>query len=233
MRRSAPILGILLTGSLVLALASEAFGHAHMTNPMRRANCQEGDDAECKPAMGAGPCGGTPNPAVTPTIFFIGSSYTLTWDETINHISTYRFNLSTNGEATQAVFDAFPVMPDGTVMDQTGPASYQFEWTVPDTANCDPCVMQLIQDMDATPGDLANPYYNCADIRILPVGAATPTPPESPTPTPTPTGNPNDPVEVEAYGSCAVGASGASGIAFSLSLLALCGVLVLARRVRA
>lgn len=205
MRRSAVVLGTLLTGSVILAAASDAFGHAHMTYPMRRANCQSGDDASCKPAMGAGPCGGTPNPAVTPTIFFVGSSYTLTWAETIQHISTYRFNLSTNGEASQAAFDAFPVMPDGTVPDGTGPANYQFVWTVPDTANCNPCVMQLIQDMDAVPGDLANPYYNCADVRILAAGAATPTP-ENPTPTPTPNpGNPNDPVEVDAYGSCAIG----------------------------
>lgn len=229
MRGSTALLALFVSGSL-LSAASSAFGHAHLTFPMRRDNCQSMDDATCKTA---GPCGGTPNPAITPTIFYVGSSYSLTWDETINHISTYQINLATNGEASQAVFNRV-VMADNAVPDQAAAmTSYDYDWVAPDTDQCqdpqNPCVFQLIQDMDATPGALADPYYNCADIVILPAGA---TPPPTPDPTATPTpnpSNPDDPINVDGYGSCSVGAAGGVGGA-GFALVVLLGAMLRRRR---
>jgi len=231
MRRSAVFLGLALGSSFLVTMANDAFGHAHMDEPMRRANCQGGgDDLTCK---GAGPCGGTPNPAITPTVFHVGSSYDLSWSETIDHPSTYQLNLSTNGAVAQA--DFFPVMPEGTVMDQTAVATtYTWQWTVPAWPGCDPgpCVMQLIQDMNLTAG-ITNPYYNCADVRILPAGAATPTPGTSPTPSPTSTPNQDGPVSVDGYGSCAVGGVRSTAIARASLALALgLGLVAFARRRR-
>lgn len=218
MRRSAAVLGLTIGGSFLLTLANDAFGHAHLAQPMRRANCQLDDDSTCK---GAGPCGGAPNMALTPMVFNVGSSYDLVWNETVQHVSTYQINLSTNGGAAQANF--FPVMPENAVLDAQGPQTYTYAWTVPNMAGCNPgpCVMQLIQDMDATVGTIGNPYYNCADIRVLPAGAATPTPTPDPTATPTPGGNPDGAVGVDGYGSCAVGGFGSRALAHGAVLMGL------------
>ena len=200
MRRTGILLAVVAGGSLTMSFVSTAFGHAHLVTPMRRAPCEGPagvNDTTCKTA---GPCGGTPNPAVTPTTFNVGSTVTLAWFETINHPSTYRISVSTNGGATQA--DFFTVMPESAVMDAGGGA-YSWNWTVPPIQSCNPCVMQLVQSMDTNVGDFSNPYYNCADIRVLATGqtpAPTPTPSESPTPD-----DPGTPITVDGYGtSCSV-----------------------------
>lgn len=218
MRPSALLLALVAGGSLTLG-ALDAFGHAHLTQPMRRDNCQGGDDSSCKPPA-AGPCGGTPNPAFTPTIYYVGDTVTIEWDETIDHVSTYRVAISTNGDGNAADFDAWVISPHGTVPDDAGGGLFSFNWTVPDTQNCQPCVMQLIQDMDNDPGTLADPYYNCADIQILQAGqtpAPTPTPP-----TPTPTPNSGDPIEIDGYGGCSIAAMRAlpAGLLAPAALLA-------------
>src|SRR5689334_7412708 len=102
MRRKAMLVSI-VGGTVLLAWAGTAFGHAQLTSPMRRANCQSGDQMQCKPpAQGGtavpGGCGGTPNPAVTPTTYTVGDTVPITFDETINHVGRYRLALSTNGE---------------------------------------------------------------------------------------------------------------------------------------
>lgn len=205
MRRSAPLV---LSAALFAPLM--AWSHAELTDPTPRSACVNATN--CKTA----PCGTIAAGNVTKT-FFIGSSYDISWNETINHVGRYRLGLSTNGEVA---FDTFVVMNYGTVLDQVGPASYNWSWTVPDTANCDPCVMQLIQGMyDDMNGTFVD-YFNCADIQILPAGSATPTPTPGPTATPTPGGNPNDPVEVDGYGSCSV-ASGVAASALGATLFGL------------
>ena len=225
MRRLA-ILAVAASASVVsLFYVADAYGHAHLTTPLRRANCQGADDTTCKePPQGTadpGGCGGTPNPAVTPTVMYVGSSYTIGWDETIDHASTYRLAISTNGETG---FDAFVIMPVGTVADEVGPTSYVYAWTAPDTQNCDPCVMQLIQDMGA------ENYYNCADIRILPAGSTPPPPTPTPSATPTNPSNPNDPVEVDAYGSCSCSVEGGVAAGSTVAPVILLALAMLRRR---
>ena len=202
MRGSTALLALFVGGSLFSA--ASAFGHAELTDPVPRGPCENA--MNCKTS----PCGTVAAGAVTKT-FFVGSSYDIAWDETIEHPGNYRLALSTNGELGFENFiieDLIPDMPNAP--------TYSTTWTVPDTANCNPCVMQLIQIMTDNPGTT---YYNCADIRILPAGAATPTPDPTATPTPNP-GNNDDPIAVDGYGSCAVGL-GAAPVGVWLGLLAI------------
>lgn len=191
MRRSAALLFVFAP---LAALA-----HSELTDPDPRSPCVNATN--CKTS----PCGTIPTGAVTKT-FFVGSSYDIAWNETIEHPGNYRLALSTNGDLgfnNYILQDLIPDMPNA-------PNSYTWAWTVPNTANCNPkCVLQLIQIMSDNPGTT---YYNCADIQILPAGAATPTPTPAPTPTPNP-GNQDGPIEVDGYGSCTVGGfeSGAAG----------------------
>lgn len=203
MRRSAPFV---LSAALLAPLM--AWSHAELTDPTPRSACV--NSTNCKTA----PCGTIAAGNVTKT-FFIGSSYDINWTETIEHPGNYRLALSTNGELGFNNFILQDLIADTL---GTAPHLYTWAWTVPDTANCDPCVLQLIQVMS----DSMSSYYNCADIQILPAGSATPTPTPGPTPTPTP-GNPNDPVQVDGYGSCAIGAVGSGGAA-SLTAVAALGL---------
>jgi hypothetical protein len=212
MRRSAPLV---LTAALFAPLM--AWSHSELTSPTPRSACVNATN--CKTA----PCGTIAAGSVTKT-FFIGSSYNINWTETIEHPGNYRLALSTNAELGFNNFILQDLIPD-TV--GTAPHQYTWAWTVPDTANCDPCVLQLIQIMTDNPGTT---YYNCADIQILPAGSTTPTPTPGPTATPTPSGNPNDPVEVDGYGSCAIGSSQtAAGFAATTILL---GAALFVRRLR-
>lgn len=218
MRSSALFLALATAGSLTLG-AVNAFGHAHLTSPMRRANCQSGDDATCKTD---GPCGGTPNPSFTPTIYYVGDTVSIDWAEPIDHVSTYRVAISTSGEATNAAFDGWVVVPYGMVPDESGSGNtYSYSWVVPDTENCQPCVMQLIQNMIGAQDPF---YFNCADIQILQAGG-TPVPTPTPGPTPTPS-NPGDPIEIDGYGGCSIAALGSisPGVLPPLGLLLLVGL---------
>lgn len=209
MRRSVPFV---LSAALLAPLI--AWSHAELTDPTPRSACVNAMNCKTEP------CGTIAAGSVTKT-FFIGSSYDIAWTETIEHPGNYRLALSTNGELGFNNFILQDLIPDTL---GTAPHQYTWAWTVPDTANCDPCVLQLIQVMS----DSMTRYFNCADIQILPAGSATPTPTPGATPTPTPSGNPNDPVEVDGYGSCAIGTSQtAAGFAATIVLL---GVALFARR---
>lgn len=211
---------LVLAVSLVL-LAPAALAHTEWTDPVPRTPCN-GASNLCKTA----PCGGVvPGPVVK--YFFVGSSYNLAYQETIEHPGHYRIAVSTNGELETA-FNGW-ILADNLV-DTTGaaPHDYTWNWTVPDTANCNPCVLQVEQFM--MPGT----YYSCADVAILPAGSTipTPTPSGSPTgtatPTPTPGGNPGNDV---VHGGCACDVSGGAiplgGIALMTSIV---GAAILARR---
>ena len=151
MRRSALLLSLLVPASV--------FAHAALTDPNPRSTCDNATN--CKTA----PCGNVVGGAVTKT-FNVGSSYTISWNETIQHVSAYRLALSTNGETA---FNSQVIMAYGTVPDEMGPATFDWVWTVPDTTACNPCVMQLIQDMDLNDGDTpATNYYNCAEFDRVP-----------------------------------------------------------------
>ncbi len=207
-------------GRLVLAvslflLAPAALAHTQWMDPAPRTPCTLASSL-CK----SSPCGGVA--AGTPVkTFFVGSSYTLAYEETVEHPGSYRIALSTNGEAG---FDSYILVDNLPDTAGTAPHDYTWTWTVPDTAKCNPCVLQVQQFM--MPGF----YYSCADIRILPAGSSVPTPAPSATitPTPTPGGNPD---AETVHGGCACDVSGGAiplgGVAAMTSIV---GAAVLARR---
>src|SRR5688500_10554516 len=176
---------VAVVAALTLAPAA-AFAHAELVDPVPRSACLNATN--CKTA----PCGTIPSGNPTKT-FFVGSSYTISMIETIDHsTSRYRLALSTNGDAA---FDTFVIMDYGIIADLPAPApnDYAWTWVVPDITSCNPkCSLQLIQGMDDDDNGTFVDYFNCADIQILPAGAPTPEPTVEPTPTPTPS-NPNDP----------------------------------------
>ena len=136
----------------------------------------------------------------------------------------------TTGEASNAPFDAYILADNLPDLTTAAPHDYTWSWTVPDTANCNPCVLQVEQFMSAS----STYYYSCADVAILPAGSTipTPTPSGSPTgsatPTPTPGGNPG---AETVHGGCACDVSGGAiplgGVA---AMTAIVGAAVLARR---
>lgn len=211
-------LATILAFSAPLALSAPAFAHTQWMDPAPRTPCNA-QSAMCKTA----PCGGVAAVAPVKT-FVVGSSYTLAYEETIEHAGHFRIALSTNGEAgfdTNVIADNLP--------DQTGtaPHDYTYTWTVPDTANCDPCVLQVTQFMSAS----STYYYSCADIRILPAGAPTPTPTPGSSPTPTP-GNGGDPETIHGSGCSCTVAGGRAGLGGPLVILGAVGLLAARRRRR-
>lgn len=211
-----PLIALALLVSTVCS--SVAFGHAHLLDPAPRTPINNG-------GLKTGPCGGIAA-QTTFTEMVIGSAYTITWRETIEHPGSFRLALSTNGEAA---FDSYVVV--ASAMDMAGPAPHEYAAaiTIPDTANCNPCVLQLRQYMLA-----ASPYYySCADVKfVTELSAPTPTPTPTATPTATPGGNGGDD-SVSGTALCSVTSLGSLRVGTALVALGTLALgLLLARRRR-
>lgn len=203
----------------LIFIPSLVYAHAELTYPAPRGAC---DSAACKTS----PCGQRVAGAVTAELI-VGSSATIQWTETIEHPGWYELRLSTNGQPN----GFFPWVLNSNLTDMTGPAPHAYgqQFTVPTTANCNPCILQLVQVMTENPS-APSYYYNCADIRIAAVASSpTPTPNQTATPTPTP-GNPSDTVSGSALCSIAGFPSGPRvGFAF-IGILVLGAAIVFVRR---
>lgn len=214
--------GLALT-ALVFA-PSLVFAHAELVDPPPRGICQTGVN-NCKQS----PCGLRAAGPVTAELI-IGTSATIQWRETIDHPGSYELRLSTNGEPT----GRFPWVLATNLTDIQGgalPREYGTTFTVPDTANCNPCILQLIQVMTEDPAAPV-PYYNCADIRISSVASpATPTPTPTATPAPTP-GNPGGSDTVSGTALCSVTSTGGVRLGVAIATLAtmFLGVMLVRRR---
>ncbi|MCX4246261.1 SCE4755 family polysaccharide monooxygenase-like protein [Paraliomyxa miuraensis] len=124
------------------------------------------------------PCGAQGNPAGdgTVTVFQVGETITVEWDEFIDHPGHFRIALDPTGSdafVSPTDFDDFYNSPEVLLDDIADAAGglYQVEVTLPDEP-CDPCTLQLIQVMNDGawgPGD-SDLYYQCADIVIEPAG---------------------------------------------------------------
>ena len=192
--------------ALALLVPSVAFGHAHLLDPAPRTPIDNG-------GLKTAPCGNIAA-QTNYTEMLIGTSYTITWRETIDHPGSYRIALSTNGETA---FDNYVIVASGMdIQGGTLPRDYSAAITIPDTANCNPCVLQLRQFMQA-----ADPYYySCADVKfVTELSAPTPTPTATVTPTPTPGGNGgNDTVSGSAL--CSVTSTGGVRLGTAIATLA-------------
>ncbi len=129
-----------------------------------------------------GPCGGFAKISTPPTLN-AGSTFTVTWEETINHPGRYEFYFSKAGDANFVLLKTVPDTQDGGGL----PHQYSTTVTLPNET-CTGCTLQMIQVMTENP---ASPslYFSCADMILIPSGA-TPSPTPTPghmTPTPTPT----------------------------------------------
>ena len=171
--------------SLLLALASTAYAHARLlpAGLLKPRSTSAG-------LKTGGACGGIPR-GTSPTVLKAGSKIKVEWEETVNHVGSFRFAFS---PANDMGFDqnVLATVPDTLGADKPLPHSYTVDLTVPSTL-CESCTIQLIQIMMDVPASPSN-YYSCADIRIVagdaptttPVPEATPVPASTPVPGVTP-----------------------------------------------
>lgn len=151
---------------LLIALApSLSFGHARLISPTPRNN---------NAGIKVGPCGNVPRTGVN-TTWTVGQTVTIEWEETINHPGKFLFAIS---PANDQGFENNMVKMVLDDQDQGVPLPHKFSTTiVVPNIPCENCTFQMIQSMEENPN---NPtyYYSCADIRIVPAAAPTPTPGE-------------------------------------------------------
>ena len=152
---------VALGASALFILASApASAHTHLLDPPPRT-----DAANLK----AAPCGGVASTGIL-TELEAGQTLVVTWEETIHHPGWYRLALSEGGDVG---FEDHILADD--IPDVPGSASYEATVTLPDL-ECEDCTLQLIQVMTDKPlvnGDYQK-YYSCADLRLVPVGEASP-----------------------------------------------------------
>ena len=154
-----------LVVSAATFLAADASAHIDLKTPLSRT---DNDDA----AQKTGPCEGAP--AGDRTELTAGETFSVTWDETIQHPGHFRIAINQDGDdfpTTDVLADFDDISGNGIILVETegdtANTGYSHDITVPDV-NCDNCTLQLIQVM-TTAGtiDLGEDlYYRCADISI-------------------------------------------------------------------
>jgi hypothetical protein len=158
------LLSALVAASATL-IAADAAAHIDLHTPPMR----DGDQK-------VGPCEG--EAAGARVDLTAGDTFSITWDETIQHPGHFRIAIDEDGEdgfatsETLAEFDN--IMGEGgiilveSVPDGDGDQqAYEHDITVPNV-NCEECTLQLVQVMteNATLDLAEDLYFRCADIRI-------------------------------------------------------------------
>ena len=154
----------------LLLVSSTAFGHARWK--LNGPTPPRSNDTGLK----SPPCGDKPR-GTTPKTFTAGSTITLEWEETINHLGRFEIEFSEAGDAN---FQMLAQMND----DQNNaavPHNYSMSVKLPDKV-CTECTLRLVQVMLDNPAAPSN-YYSCSDIELK---AASPSPGPGPTPSPSP-----------------------------------------------
>lgn len=156
--------GLLAAVALVVSLPEQAHAHANLTEPKPR-----NDVANKEP----GPCGGVPRTS-SATTYAKGSSITVKWLETIDHVGCFQIALSAANDANFVLLSQIDDPMNGT------PLARQTTVQLPADLTCDNCTLVLRQLMiNASCAPNAEPpvgetYYSCADIRITGDGDAGP-----------------------------------------------------------
>lgn len=140
-------------------------------------------------AVVCGPNTLLPNPTADVRTLVAGQSYTLQFEETINHTGTFEIQLLPTLAPTSGRGDGLAwISLSGQFDDPSNPASrdnpaqFTRSITIPNTFSCERCTIRLVQWM-AVDGSRSDPYYSCADVRVAPAGTPpSPSPPVTPTP---------------------------------------------------
>lgn len=112
-----------------------------------------------------------------------GSTITVGFKETINHVGVFRFDFSSDNDATfqPLVVNNDPTLngmindPNDAGVSQATPLTRTVQVTLPDIV-CDNCTFRMTQSM----GDLAsNNYYSCADVKLVASASDLPAPGDS------------------------------------------------------
>ena len=119
------------------------------------------------------PCGGIARTANIVTLTK-GQTFTVTWEETINHPGRYEFYYST---ANDAGFKLLKTIQD---VQDAGAVPHKYSTTLKIDEVCDACTLQLIQVMTDT--NPATNYYSCSDIKVKAAAVAPPPVEEDPPP---------------------------------------------------
>ena len=175
---------------VVLALAAwPAAAHIELDLPLVRHDQGDNGDNAAGEINKSGPCGlGGVNDVrdeSRATTLAAGSTFTVTWRETIGHTGRMRIAFAADGQL-QSEFDAnvLEELPDPSGSD--GNIGDGRKWaaaiTLPSTP-CANCTLQVIQAMNGnTTADVGTPapgstYFQCADLVLVAEGEPIPPPP--------------------------------------------------------
>ena len=175
----------------VALLGSAAQAHIKMSAPADWLTTNsEGDPQK------VGPCGVDSTTTYTAsnkvTTVHAGDVLTVSWTETIPHDGWFRISLALNSRdeltdpavltknsdgtpKTVATSTSYPVLADDLFPHMAaGTANntpYTTTVTIPTTASCTKCTLQLLQFMADHPADPSYFYHHCADLQIVGSGA--------------------------------------------------------------
>jgi hypothetical protein len=143
-----------------LALPGAAFGHAGLRVPTPRTT-----DIRAGTSIKTGPCGPYAPGTGARTTLTAGSTFTVEFDETINHTGYFQLFYSEVRDTNFVLIqDRIPHSNAAPSPSFANPRPYSTTITVPNVS-CSECTLQLIQVMeDRSPPTL---YFSCADIAIV------------------------------------------------------------------
>lgn len=142
------------------------------------------------------PCGNN-TASATLTNYTQGQKIKVQWEETIQHLGYYVFQISSDGINFTTIAEYIDDQDGAGNTPHLYPSAAQAAFVVPLPPNlvCDKCVFRFIQHMDTNKVAHANlldnvDYFSCADIKIAAtVVQPPPEPPAPPAPPPPPTNN--------------------------------------------
>src|SRR5688572_2544826 len=150
-----------LSAGLLLSSAPAALAHVQLRAPLQRETLQKD-----------GPCGAPDSVrGATTCTFRPGSTITISFDETVEHLGHFRVSFDDDGQdfinpTTPEDIDPTVLINDvpDRVTNDASDWNYTVDITFPNV-ECDNCTLQVIQVMSTAAtyveGDL---YYQCADI---------------------------------------------------------------------
>lgn len=143
-----------------LAVPGVAFGHAGLRVPTPRTT-----DIRAGTSIKTGPCGPYAPGTGARTTLAAGSTFTVEFDETINHPGYFQLFYSEVRDTNFVLLqDRIPHSNAAPSPSFANPRPYSTTITVPNVS-CSECTLQLIQVMeDRSPPTL---YFSCADIAIV------------------------------------------------------------------
>jgi hypothetical protein len=209
-----------LVAASLLSLCSfgglqSAHAHARLVEPKPRDNSTFHKDLALA-------CGGQPDRAANQplTRLVAGQTYTIRFEETVNHAGCFLLDLSVNGDTDWQALPNGNVKHVGTPPNPSDRQPRPYVWTgVLPNVTCDTCTIRLRQIMLATetapcpPNQLTigSTYFSCANVAISAAAGNPPPPPPGPSPDAGISGDTARPVIVPGSDAAGGGTPGSGG----------------------